>query len=383
MRRTVRRLGLLQIDSVNVLVRAHYLPLFSRLGAYSPSALDDEAYKGRRRSLFEYWGHECSLIPVKMHPLFRWRMAAAERGEGLYRDLVEFAAEHRDLIDRILSEIEANGPRKASEIDAADNSVSGWWEWGSAKQALEWLFWTGRVTTARRGNAGFARIYDLTERVLPAAIMDLPTPAPEVAQRELVRHAIAALGVATETDLRDYFRLSAGDAKQRIAELAEAGELLAVEVEGWDRPAYIAPNARVPRRIEARALLAPFDPLVWERARAERLFGFRYRLEIYTPAKERVHGYYVLPFLLGDRLVARLCLKSDRGASVLRVNSAHLEPGVERSDVAEPLAAELADMARWLALENVRAPNGVAAPTSQSSKIATELAAALTYACLL
>ncbi len=380
MRRTVRRLGLLQIDSVNVLVRAHYLPLFSRLGAYSPSALDDEAYKGRRRSLFEYWGHECSLIPVKMHPLFRWRMAAAERGEGLYRDIVEFADGHRDLIDRILFEIEANGPRKASEIDAADNSVSGWWEWGSAKQALEWLFWTGRVTTARRGNAGFARIYDLTERVLPAAIMDLPTPAPEVAQRELVRHAIAALGVATETDLRDYFRLSAGDAKQRIAELAEAGELLAVEVEGWDRPAYVAPNARVPRRIEARALLAPFDPLVWERARAERLFGFRYRLEIYTPAPKRVHGYYVLPFLLGDRLVARLCLKSDRAASVLRVNSAHLEPGVESSDVAEPLAAELADMARWLALENVRAPNGVAAPTSQSSKIATELAAALTYA---
>lgn len=349
--RAVECLGLLQIDSVNVLVRAHYLPLFSRLGPYDAAFLDESAYAGPRRALFEYWGHQASLLPVALHPLLRWRMEGAERGIGIYRGLVDFARRRRPYIDAILAEIADRGPLAASELRRGGRGRGSWWAWSDGKRALEWLFWTGRVTTAARRR--FERIYDLTERALPPAILATPTPPAEEAQRALLRLAARALGVATERDLSDYFRLKITDARARLAELLESRELLPVRVDGWTQPAYLHPEAQAPRRLHARALLSPFDPLVWDRQRTERLFGFRYRLEIYTPVHRRAHGYYVLPFLQGERLVARVDLKADRGAGVLRVLAAHAEPGVDQRRVAGALLGELREMSAWLGLDRL------------------------------
>jgi uncharacterized protein YcaQ len=338
---------------VNVLVRAHYLPLFSRLGPYERPLLDRAAYGGRRRALFEYWGHQASLLPVTLHPLLRWRMAHAERGVGVWGGLVRWARRRRAFIDGVLAEVAERGPLAASELRNGGPGRGKWWGWSDGKGALEWLFWSGRVTTAAR--RGFERVYDLPERALPPAVLAAPTPPEDEAQRALLRLAARALGVATERDLRDYFRLHGADARRRVAELVEAGDLLPARVEGWAQPAYLDPRARAPRRVDARALLAPFDPLVWERQRAERLFGFHYRIAIYTPAARRTHGYYVLPFLLGDRLVARVDLRADRAAGVLHVPAAHAEPGVNRPRVAHVLAEELRAMARWLGLGRVAA----------------------------
>ena len=355
LRRAADRLGLLQIDSVNVLVRAHYLPLFSRLGPYPTGLLDQAAWSGRRRSLFEYWGHEASLLPVGLQPLLRWRMARAAQGVGTYGRLARFGEERRAFIERVLAEVAARGPLRAAELESGGPGSSGsWWGWSEGKTALEWLFWAGLVTTATR--RGFERVYDLPERVLPAAVLAAPTPPAEDAQRALLRLSARALGIATASDLRDYFRLPAADARARLAELVEAGELLPVRVAGWAQPAYLDPAARRPRRIEARALLSPFDSLIFERSRTERLFGFRYRIEIYTPAHRRAHGYYVLPFLLGDRLVARVDLKAERAASCLRVVAAHAEPEIDVLGVAAALRAELGAMAGWLGLERVELP---------------------------
>jgi uncharacterized protein YcaQ len=356
-KRTIDRLGLLQIDSVNVLTRAHYLPLFSRLGNYDANHLDRAAW-GRRsqRRLFEFWAHEASLLPLSSHPLFRWRMqrAAANAGDGRGK-LHSFRRDKAAFIDEVRRELADRGPLAASELSNGGQRRGPWWGWNDGKLALEWLFFAGEVTTAtRRGT--FERVYDLTERVLPAEVLNLPTPAAEAAQRELLRLSARALGVATETDLRDYFRLGVADAKARLAELVESGDLLPIEVEGWNKPAYLDPTARQPRRVEARALLAPFDPLIWERARMHRLFDFFYRIEIYTPLAKRKHGYYVLPFLSGDRLVARVDLKADRASSRLLVHAAHLEPGAEARQVAGPLRQELRLMADWLALGEVSLP---------------------------
>ncbi len=348
--RMTRALGLLQIDSVNVLVRSHYLPAFSRLGPYERSLLDHAAYSGRRR-LFEYWGHEASLIPVELQPLFRWRMERARKGEGVWSGIGRFGREHAAVCNRVLSEVRDRGPLGISELAAGGARRAGWWGWSEGKLALEWLFWTGQVSTRSRRH--FERVYDLTERVLPRTVMETPTPEPAEAQRQLLRIAIAALGVATERDLGDYFRLTTAEARPRIAELVESGDLLAVAVEGWRQPAFLDPQARVPRRIEARALLSPFDSLVWERSRTERLFDFRYRLEIYTPAHRRIHGYYVLPFLLDERLVARVDLKADRVQGVLRVVRAHCEPWAEEACVAGPLRDEIRTLAGWLGLDRV------------------------------
>ncbi|WNV74403.1 winged helix-turn-helix domain-containing protein [Geodermatophilus sp. DSM 44513] len=349
LRRLAARLAVLQIDSVNVLSRAHYLPAFSRLGPYPREALDDLA--GRRRELFEYWAHEASLLPVRLHPHLRWRMAAAE--EHAWGSMVGIQRDRPGYVSEVLDRVRATGPLKASDLaEPRPDRPGSMWNWHAGKVALEWLFYTGVVTTRGR-TAGFERVYDLTERVLPAAVLQAPTPEPADAVRELVRTAARALGVATERDLRDYFRLRPAAARAAIAELADAGELLPVEVAGWGAPAWLDPAARRPRRAGARALLSPFDSLVWERPRVERLFGFRYRLEIYTPAARRVHGYYVLPFLLGDRLVARVDLKADRQAGVLRVQSAFAEDGVDRAEVADALAAELALMADWMLLDAV------------------------------
>jgi uncharacterized protein YcaQ len=347
---TVERLGVVQIDSVNVLSRAHYLPLFSRLGPYDRDRLDQAAWRAPRR-LFEYWGHEASLLPVAQQPLLRWRMdrAAHDAWGGMRR----IQRERPDLVARVLEDVRANGPISASELaaDERPRKAGPWWDWSDVKRAVELLFWSGQVTSARR--RGFERLYDVPERVLPRAILDAPTPSEEDAQRELVRIAARACGIAAERDLRDYFRLPAAAAKARVAELVEAGELLAVAVEGWRTPALLDPGARVPRRVDARALLGPFDSLVWERARVERLFGFRFRLEIYVPAPKRVHGYYVLPFLLGDRLVARVDLKADRAAGTLLVQAAWAEPGAPGETAAE-LHEELVTLAGWLGLERVQ-----------------------------
>ena len=352
--RTIERLGLLQIDSVNVLARAHYLPLFSRLGNYDRALLDRAAW-GRKsqRRLFEFWAHEASLLPLGSHPLLRWRMqrAAANAGDGKGK-LHLFRREKKAFIDAVKREIAERGPLAASDLSDGGKARGAWWGWSDGKYAVEWLFFAGEVTTAtRRGN--FERVYDLTERVLPAAVLAQPTPPPEEAQRELLRLSAQALGVATEFDLRDYFRLGVADTKARLAELVEAGDLLPVTVEGWQKPAYLDPKARLPRRIEARALLAPFDPLVWERDRTHRIFDFFYRIEIYTPLNKRNYGYYVLPFLLGDRLVGRVDLKADRATSRLLAHAVHVEPGVDRQKIEGPLREELRLMADWLGLDRV------------------------------
>lgn len=344
----IHRLNLHQIDSVNVLARAHYMPAFSRLGAYPSAALDALAW-GRKPHLFEYWAHEASLLPFELQPLLRWRMARAEKGLGTWRSIAAFARERRDEVNAALKRIEQEGPLAASDFESG--GAGGWWGWSDAKRVLEYLFWSGRLTTATR-RASFERVYDLPERVLPAAILATPTPSEADAHRALLERSARALGIATATDLRDYFRLSPADAKPPIEELVESGALLPVRVKGWRDIAYLHCDAKVPRRAEAQALLSPFDPLVWERSRTERLFGMRYRIEIYTPAAKRVHGYYVLPFLLRDRLAARVDLKADRKARVLRVEAAHLEPEAP-AESAEQLAAELRLMADWLGLDEI------------------------------
>ena len=347
----VRRLGLLQIDSVNALVRAHYLPALSRLGAYPADHLDHLAYGRKPRRLFEYWGHEASLLPVELHPLLRWRMARAADGEGMYGELGRFARERRPFIEGVLAEVAGRGPLRAQDLSGGERGQGSWWGWSDGKRALECLFWAGRVTTAER--RGFERVYDLPERVLPARVLDLPTPDPAEAQRELLRIAARACGIATEPDLRDYFRLPLADTRARLAELVEAGDLRPVRVTGWDGPAYLSAEAALPRRVAAQALLSPFDSLIWMRPRTERLFDFHYRLALYTPAHKRVHGYYVLPFLLGDRLVGRVDLRADRKAGTLKVLAAYGEPGVDRATVAVALAAELHMMRGWLGLEHL------------------------------
>ena len=354
LRGVLDRVGLIQIDSVNVLVRAHYLPAFSRLGAYPTERLDRLSWYAPRR-LFEYWGHEASLLPVALHPLLRWRMdrAAHDAWGGMRRVM----RDHPDVVERVVEQVRERGPVAASELVEDRPRRSGpWWDWSDVKRACEWLFWSGRITSARRRN--FERLYDVPERVLPRAVLDAPTPPVDDAQRELVRVAARSLGVAAEKDLRDYFRLPTADARGRVAELVEAGDLQPVEVEGWRVPGYLAAGARVPRRVDARALIGPFDSLVWERSRTERLFGFRYRLEIYVPAADRVHGYYVLPFLLGERLVARVDLKADRAGGLLRVQAAHAEPHAP-AETAGALRTELERLAGWLGLGGVEvAPRG-------------------------
>ena len=361
----LRHTGLLQIDSVSAVVRAHYMPAFSRLGAY-PMTLVDEAASRRPRKLFEYWAHEASLLPVEAWPLMQWRMENARDNRGIYGRLAEFGREKAGYIEDIFRRVEAEGPLAASAIEGQKGG-GGWWGWSDAKHAFEWLFWAGRITPASR--KGFERLYDLPARVIPRTVFDAPTPEPADAIRDLLRISARALGVATAADLRDYFRLSPGEADGRIGELVEAGELVPVRVEGWSQKAFLHAGARMPRRIRAQALLAPFDPLVWERGRTERLFGFRYRIEIYTPADKRVHGYYVLPFLLDEAIVARVDLKADRAAGILRVNAAFAEPAAP-PETATALAGELAAMAVWLGLERVE--------VIQSGDIAPALARAIT-----
>jgi uncharacterized protein YcaQ len=355
--RLVDRLRLLQLDSVNVAVRAHYMPVFSRLGDYSPELLDQAAWSHsarRPRLLVEYWAHEASLLPVRDWPLL---LSGAKRW-GWWKHYRELIEREPRLVDDVLAAVKEAGPIGAGALeDMLGGPVrsrpkgASWWNRSDVKRVCEYLFGTGQLTTGTRVN--FQRLYDLPERVLPPDVLAAPPVEPEEAARRLIGYAASALGVATEAELRDYYRLGPQVSRQAVSVLVADGELEPVEVRGWTRPGYRSPGARMPRKITARALLCPFDPLIWERARTERIFGFRYRIEIYTPAHKREHGYYVFPFLLDDALVARVDLKTDRADRVLRVQGAFAELGVQRPRVAAELAAELRLMADWLELGDV------------------------------
>lgn len=357
---TIEALGVVQIDSVNVVSRSHYLPLFSRLGPYDRQQLEDLAW-GRKPALAEYWAHEASLTPLSTHPLLRWRMQDAREGVGVWKNVSSFLHSHAGFIDQALDTVRTRGPLAASELDLGAKGEGGWWGWSEGKRAMECLFWTGRLTTAtRRGS--FERVYDLPERVLPPSIHDAPTPDRADACRQLLTIAARAMGVATERDLRDYFRLGLTDARQGVAELVEAGALTRVAVQGWDQPAYLWPEARRPRSVKGAALLSPFDNLIWFRERTERMFGVRVRLEIYTPAHKRTHGYYVLPFLQDEAITARVDLKADRKAGKLLVLAAHAEPGAN-DKTPHALVEELETMSGWLGLNGVEVrPVGDLAP---------------------
>jgi uncharacterized protein YcaQ len=347
LRRVLDRVGVLQIDSVNVLVRSYELPLFARLGPYPRPLLTDLIE--RRRELFEYWAHEASFAPIELHPLLRWRMEAAA-GHAWGR-MARMGRDLPDYVTAVLEEVRARGPISAAELTDGGQKSGPWWGWSKGKTALEWLFWAGDITSSGRG-PNFERRYDLPERVLPAAVLDAPSVPVEEAHRQLLLRAAKHHGVGTAKDLADYFRIKVPIARPRLHELVEQGALVPVQVGDWREVAYLHPAARRPRRVNAHALLSPFDSLIWERSRTERLFGVKIRIELYTPAPKRVHGYYVLPFLLGEDIAARVDLKSDRKASRLVVRAAFREDG-HGDDVAVPLATELKTMASWLDLDDV------------------------------
>jgi uncharacterized protein YcaQ len=351
LQRVLDKVALLQIDSVNVVRRAHYLPLFSRIGPYDIELLHRAAGRAPRR-VFEYWGHEASYIRTDLHPALRFRMAGA--ADAAWGSMRRLWTERPDFVTWVREEVETRGPLTTREIEYDVPRVrDSWgWNWSDVKIALEYLFYSGQVTSAHR-NSAFERVYDLPERVLPPAVIAAPTPSVEESHRILVRTAARAHGVGTEQDLRDYFRLSPAPTRSALADLVESGELLPVRVEGWRRPGYLWHAARLPRRVDACALLSPFDSLVFERTRTETLFDYRFRIEIYVPAAKRVYGYYVYSFLLGERIVARVDLKADRPAGVLSVKGAWSEPFAP-PDVAERLRDALHTMAGWLGLEAVQ-----------------------------
>jgi uncharacterized protein YcaQ len=359
--RVIDRLGQFQIDTINIVARAHYLPLFSRLGPYDTALLDRAAARSPRR-LFEYWGHAASLIDVQLEPALRLRMRQWSERE-MWGGIARINADRPELVGWVRDRIAERGPIGARDLDQvaqaelADHTGprnrDNWgWNWSEVKTACEYLFVTGQITAARR-NGQFERLYAVPEKVLPASVLATETPDEAETMRILIRRAAAALGVAGEYDLRDYFRTSPETTKPAIAELVEAGELLPVTVEGWHKPAYLWHQAKLPRSIEARALVSPFDSVMFERDRLETFFDFFYRIEIYVPEPKRVHGYYVYPFLLGDRFVARVDLKADRAGGVLRVNSAWIEDHADPDEVAPALADELELMAGWLGLSEV------------------------------
>ncbi len=353
-RKLFDRIGLLQIDSVNVVVRSEELPIFARLGAHSRDLVRQMEADGE---LFEGWAHEASLLPVAHEPLFRWKKENIRNGteEGVWGGIRRMRAEKPDFLALVLAEISARGPIAPSELSMrVGRTGDGWgWRWDEAKLAVETLFWGGEVAARRRVKSGFEREYDIPARMFPAAVLAQPTPAADEARKRLLRIAARAHGIGTAKDLADYHRQNIPKARPLVEELADAGELIRVAVPGWTDRAFLDPNARQPRRITARALLSPFDSLIWERTRTEQLFGFRYRIEIYVPQPKRVHGYYVLPFLLGESLVARVDLKADRKDSVLLVQAAWGEIGIDERHVAAELAEELALMADWLGLGRV------------------------------
>ncbi len=345
-RRVVDRIGLVQLDSVNVFSRTHYMPFFSRLGAYDRPALD--AWLWGSGEMFEYWGHEASVIPVQDHNLWRWRM----NGDFKWGSMERIKNEHPEYLAEVLDQVRERGPLRTADLhDPGERSGSSMWDWPKGKVALEALFLGGQITTAHRPN--FTRMYDLSERVIPDEHFGAQGLEREEAQSILLLQAARSMGVATAADLADYHRIRMPEARPLIERLSEEEELVEVEVEGWGRTAYLHPEARLPRKVEGRALLSPFDNLVWYRDRIERLWDFQYRIEIYVPEPKRVYGYYVLPFLLDGDLVARVDLKTDRKKEALLVKGVFAEAGVDRARVARELRAELELTSSWLGLDDV------------------------------
>jgi len=347
--RTLERTGVLQVDSVNVLQRAHYMPLYSRMGPYDVGLLQRASSGRERRRLVEYWAHVQAFMPVDLWPVMQHRMAKyrSEKGKwGIHRASPQLEVE-------LLVAIRDQGAATARQLDdGKPRSKEHWgWNWSDARQVLDYLFMVGDLAIAGR-NSQFEVVYDLPERVLPAVVLATPVPSVEDAHRELVRRAARSHGVATIRCLQDYYRMRSLHTAAAVADLVEAGELEPVRVEGWSRPAFLHTDARRPRRVDARALLSPFDPVVWERERTERLFDFHYRIEIYVPRPLRVYGYYVLPFLLGDRIVGRADLKADRATGRLLVKGAYAEPHAP-PETGEELSTELRRLAGWLGLDDV------------------------------
>ena len=354
LRRLLQAIGLLQIDSVNVLIRAHYLPVFSRLGPYPTGLLDRAAWPERaaHRTVLESWAHVASLIPMSSEPLLRWRQR--EWDERWDPDGGRLA-DHPGFVDEVLSLIAERGPMSAGQIEKALEAPGpgrpGWWEWSLTKSVCERLFFAGATAVATRQS--FERHYDLRDRVVPAEIRARPSPDKADAIRELTALAATHHGVGTAKDLADYYRVGVAETKRALAELADAGVVTPVQVQGWTETAYLHRDAALPRAVAGQALLCPFDPLIWERARTERIFGVRYRIEIYVPEPKRVHGYYVFPLLHGDRIVGRFDLKTDRRESSLLVQASWLEPGAAAGETAEVAAIELRRMADWLGLDDI------------------------------
>jgi hypothetical protein len=353
-RRVLDRALVIQLDSVNVFSRAHYMPFFSRLGAYDPASLDQWLWHSGE--MFEYWGHMASVLPASDHRLFRWRM------ESYNWDSAEkLIAERPGYVEGVLEEVRQRGPLQTSDLDdpgeKGDRATNPMWNWSHGKVALEMLFVQGKITAAARPN--FVRKYDVTERVIAPVHLSAPSLPQEEAQSILLERSALALGVGTAEDVADYFRIRMPQARPLLKQLVADGRLVEVEVRGWDRPALLHPDAKLPRAVEGRALLSPFDNLIWFRDRVERLWDFFYRIEIYVPEAKRVHGYYVLPFLLDGDLVARVDLKTDRKAGALLVKGAFAEEGVDRTRVGRELREELESVATWLGLSRIDvSPNG-------------------------
>ena len=361
LRRVFDRLHAVQIDSVNVLARAHYMPAFSRLGPYRMQALDDLAY--RHREVFEYWGRQASFVPSEMHRLFRWRMEAQD---SIWEHYAKPDAQQRRFLDRVLQQVRDRGPLAASDLEDPGTKRGPWWGWSAGKSALEWHFAAGRLAVAERRN--FERVYDLAERVLPADALAAPTPDPDDARKELIELGAIAMGVGTARDIADFFEVAvswrqpvvdgkraAAPFKRLVAELVEEGRLTETRVEAWKEKAYVHPSAKVPRSVDVRAIVSPFDPVMADRRgavpRPKRLFGLDYKIEIYVPKPKRKYGYYALPFICGDRFVARVDLKADRKTSTLQVLGAWSEPNTP--DPTDPLADEMRLLGEWLELDRI------------------------------
>ena len=347
LRRVFARVGAVQIDPINVVERAAHLTLFARLGPHDRDLLW-RAYN-ERHELMEYWAHAACYLPVEDYPLFRHRMEIV-RAPGA---VVELEARRPGYLEAVLDEVRRRGPLAATELEEPGERAVPYWGtgWTAGKLALEWLFVKGRLVVGER--RGLVRRYDLPERVIPREVLAAPAPARREANRALLLRAARSLGVATALDLASYYMIPPKEARPAVEALAAEGHLEPVEVEGWREPAFRHPEAEAPRAVGAASLLCPFDSLIWDRRRTERLFGFAYRAEIYTPAAKRAYGYYVLPFLLGDRLVARVDLKADRARRVLVVPGAFVEAGEDPRVLAPALAAEVRAISGWLGLEAV------------------------------
>ena len=344
--RVIRSLHVLQIDSVNVVERAHHLTLFTRLGVFDPGLLE-RALEERR--VFEYWARMASFTPIEDFPLYRHRMERSGRGEGQW--ISELNRRRRGYVESVYRQVVERGPLTVADLDEPGERKGPWWGWADGKLALEHLFAAGRVSVAFRRN--FTRHYDIVERVIPERYLHHPEPGVEHAQRTLLLQAARAVGVGTARDIIQYFSIGVAEARPILRRLVEEGELVAAQVEGWSQPVFLHPEAVVPRTVSTRALLNPFDTYMWNRERLERLHDFSYRIEIYVPEPKRVHGYYVFPFLLGEHLVARVDIKADRKVGVLRVPGAFVEDDVDPVHVARELAAELTEMAQWLGLGEI------------------------------